>query len=65
MEGNTARRNKERITVERVLNGVKRILNCCPTALVPNDRTHTEYRDRSVNFDCGNGEELSIAHEDK
>lgn len=65
MEGNTARRNKYRITVERVLNGVERILNCCPTALVPTDRTATEYRDPSANVDSGGGEELNIVHEDE
>lgn len=57
------REYKERITVERVPNGVERILNCFPTALVHNDRTPTEYRDRSANVDGGGGEELSIVHE--
>lgn len=54
MKGNTTRRKKERITV-----------CCCPTALVSNDRTATEYRDRSANIDGGGGEELSIVHEDE
>lgn len=61
--GNAARRSKERITVEKVLNGVECILNCCLTARVPNDRTPTEYRDRSANVE--GGEELSIVHEDE
>lgn len=48
------------------MKGYSTVLNdCCPTALVPNDRTPTEYRDRSANVDGGGGEELSIVHEDE
>lgn len=65
MDGNTARRNKVLTAGEKVYNGVERILNCCPIALVPNNSTATEYRDCSANVDGGGGEELSIVYEDE